>query len=780
MAKEHPTGAEQVTWDLSDLYGSTADPAIDRDLDQADARADRLAAGYRGRVAALPPEEMRGLLAEYEAVMDLAGKVGTYAYLGWSTGTEDAARGALLQRFNERYSRLHQKLLFLELEWAHAPEEAARALMDSPVLAHYRHWLEVARLYRPHLLSEAEEKVLAEKAVTGRQAWIRYFDEAVNAARYELDGERVPQSTILTRLYEPDREARRRAAASFTTGLAEMKHTTTYVFNTVLADKASDDRLRSYPSWISARNLDNQVDDATVEALVEAVTGRYDIVARYYRLKRRLLGLGELYDYDRYAPLPAADRRYGWAEARERVLEAYRKFHPRMAEIAAQFFDRRWIDAAVQPGKRSGAFSHGAVPSVHPYVLLNYEGSSRDVMTLAHELGHGVHQWLARGQGILLADTPLTTAETASVFGEMLVFQDLIDAEPDPRIRLAMLVRKIEDSFATVFRQVAMNRFEEAIHRARRGEGELDTARLSELWLDTQRRMFQESVSLSEDYGIWWSYIPHFIHTPGYVYAYAFGELLVLALHQRYQESAARFPELYLSMLAAGGSRWPAELAAPLGVDLKDPGFWSRGLAMLDRLVAQAEEEAGGQAAGGASAGRADATGAGAGGHAENRGGAIHMTRLNSGDRAPEFSLPDQEGRTVRLADFSGKQVLVYFYPKADTSGCTAQACSVRDARQDLRGLSMDVVGISPDAPDAQKRFDRKYTLGFPLLSDPDHAVAEAYGVWGEKVKDGKKRWGIIRSSFLIDGDGRIRRAWYGIRPEDTVPEALAAAGSPG
>ncbi len=594
MPDDRKTGAEGVTWNLSDLYGSTGDPGIERDLDEADRLADRLADEYRGKVAGLAAEAMARMLRQYEVLLDLAGRVGTYAYLGWSTQTEDPARGALLQKANERGSRLRQKLLFLELEWAHAPEETARALMDSPALAPWRHWLEVARLYRPYLLPEGEEKVLAEKTVTGRSAWVRYFDEVMSGARYELDGETLTQSAILTRLYAPDRALRRRSAAAFTTGLRASTHASTFVFNTLLADKASDDRMRGYPSWIAARNLDNQVDDATVEALVRAVTGRYDIVQRYYRLKRRLLGEEELFDFDRYAPIAGrgTGRRYGWEEARDQVLGAYRAFQPRMAEIASRFFDGRWIDAAVHPGKRGGAFSHGAVPSAHPYVLLNYEGNARDVATLAHELGHGVHQWLARERGVLQADTPLTTAETASVFGEMLVFQDMLASERDPRARLDLLVRKIEDSFATVFRQVAMNRFEDATHRARREEGELPAGRFSEIWMATQKAMFADSLTLTDDYSIWWSYIPHFLHTPGYVYAYAFGELLVLALHRRYREAAGRFPELYLDMLAAGGSKWPADLVAPLGVNLKDPGFWGQGLAMLEDLVVQAEEAA--------------------------------------------------------------------------------------------------------------------------------------------------------------------------------------------
>jgi oligoendopeptidase F len=320
------------------------------------------------------------------------------------------------------------------------------------------------------------------------------------------------------------------------------------------------------------------------------VTGRYDLVARYYRLKRRLLGLEELAEYDRYAPLPSTERRHDWQEARRLVLESYAGFHSRMGEIASAFFGRRWIDAPVAPGKRGGAFSHGAIPSVHPFVFLNYEGNPRDVMTLAHELGHGVHQYLARAQGLLLAETPLTTAETASVFGEMLVFQRLLAREQDLQARLALLVQKIEDTLATVFRQTAMYRFEEAIHGARRSEGELASARFGELWLQTQKAMFQGSVTLTDDYGLWWSYIPHFLHTPGYVYAYAFGELLVLALYARYRELGEDFPQLYMQLLAAGGSAWPEELVRPLGVDLKDPGFWAKGLGRIEELVGQAEQ----------------------------------------------------------------------------------------------------------------------------------------------------------------------------------------------
>lgn len=591
---DHPhTGAESITWDLSDLYAGIDDPAIEHDLDLSDAEADALDAQYRGRIGALSAAELATMLRAYETLLERAYKVGNFAQLAWSADTSVPAHGALLQKATERGSRLSQKLVFVELELAAAADDVAAAWLADPALKRYRHWIEQVRRFRPHMLSEPEEKILAEKAVTGRNAWVRFFEEVHGIARYALDGQELTRDQVLARLYSADREERRRAQEALTAGLRTMRHTTTYVLNNILADKASDDRLRKYPTWISARNMANEVDDRTVEALVEAVTARYDIVARYYRLKRRLLGVDELFDYDRYAPLPAADRFYSWDEAREIVLNAYAGFDRRMADIAAMFFERRWIDAAVRPGKRGGAFSAATVPSVHPYVLLNYEARPRDVMTLAHELGHGVHQKLAAVQGLLQADTPLTTAETASVFGEMLVFQDLLAREEKPEVRLAMLTAKIEDSFATAFRQISMNRFEDAVHTARRTEGELSTERICELWMATQRPMFGDSVTLTDNYALWWSYIPHFITTPGYVYAYAFGQLLVLALYARYRQAPAGFADAYLAMLAAGGSDWPHEIVKPLGVDLTDPGFWQNGLGILDEMVREAEALAG-------------------------------------------------------------------------------------------------------------------------------------------------------------------------------------------
>ncbi len=589
-AKRPGTGAEDIAWDLTIYYSGHDDPRIDADLKAAHARAEALATHYKGRIADLSPADLHAMIEEYEGIVELGFNAAVYAQLYWSIDTGDAARGALLMKANEQNSQLQQALVFVDLELANAPAEQIKAWLAADELAGYRHWIEVQEHRKPFLLTEPEERILAEKSVTGAQAWDRLFDQLHSHIRYEWQGEQVPLEAILNQLYSPERETRKAAQESITAGLRDNLHITGYIFNTILADKASTDRLRSYPTWVSSRNMANEVDDASVESMVEAITGRYDIVARYYKLKANLLGYDELFDYDRYAPLPDADKFVTWSEARNIVLGGYARFSEDMAEIASHFFEKNWIDGPVRPGKRGGAYSMPSAPGKNPYVLMNYEGRLRDVETLAHELGHGIHQYLAREQGLLLSDTPLTTAETASVFGEMLIFQDLLLQEDDPRMRLGMLTGKLESSFATVFRQTAMNRFEGRIHTHRREQGELAVDDLNKYWMETQEAMFEGSVTLTDNYGIWWSYIPHFIGVPGYVYAYAYGELLVLALYARYQSVGAGFADGYIEMLRAGGSDWPHEIVKPLGVDLKDPGFWDQGLAILDEMVSDAEK----------------------------------------------------------------------------------------------------------------------------------------------------------------------------------------------
>jgi oligoendopeptidase F len=585
---EEKTGAEGIRWELGDLYASTDD--LEKDLERADAEAQTFAETYRGSVVGLTPVGLADALARYEDVQDRLGRAYTYAYLNWSTDTNDAQRGALMQHVREAYTRTVQRLIFFELEWVTVDDARAAELLEAGELSRFRHYLELQRLRKDYLLSEPEEQVLAEKSVTGRSAWNRFFDETLGAARFFVDGEELTEQEVLSKLHEGDRDVRRQAALSLTEGLEMHGRSLSFIFNTILADKASDDRLRGYESWLTARNLSNEVDDETVAALVSAVTSRFDLVARYYRLKRDLLGYDELFDYDRYAPLGEADTRYSWTQAREVVTDAYEAFHPRMGEITDLFFEGSWIDAPVARGKRGGAFSHGAVPSAHPYILLNFTGKARDVQTLAHELGHGIHQYLARTQGVLQADTPLTTAEMASVFGEMLVFQRLMKREQNPANKLAMLIGKIDDTIATVFRQIAMNRFEDRIHTARREHGELAADQFAAHWMETQRDMLQGSVTLGEHYRHWWSYIPHFLHSPGYVYAYAFGELLVLAMYARYLEDPVGFPDRYVRLLEAGGSDWPHVLVGKVGVDLQNPEFWALGLSAVEELVEEAEK----------------------------------------------------------------------------------------------------------------------------------------------------------------------------------------------
>jgi oligoendopeptidase F len=581
------TGADDVRWALDDLYEHPE--ALKADLSEVEADADAFADRYRGRIDELAPTELAEALDTLATIQDRLGRAHTYAYLHWSADTNDPDRGALRQWVQETVDRIKQQLVFVETEWVALSEERVEDLLAHDALAEYEHYLETEYLRKDHVLSEAEEKVLSEKNITGKNAWTRFFDETVGATRFELDGESLTQEEILSKLYEPNRTLRREAALSFTDGLTDRLRTFTFIFNTLLADKASTDRLRGYDHWLEQRNRANEVDDETVDTLVDAVTGRYDLVARFYRLKKKLLGLDELHDYDRYAPIREASTTYEWDEARALVLDAYEDFHPEMAQTAGRFFDDHWIDAAMAPGKRSGAFSHGAVPSAHPYVLLNYTGKARDVQTLAHELGHGVHQSLAREQNVFHHGTPLTTAEMASVFGEMLVFKRLMDREETPADRLALLVAKIDDTLATVFRQVAMNRFEDRIHTDRRENGELQADQFAEHWMDTQQAMFAGSVTLGDHYRHWWSYVPHFLHTPGYVYAYAFGELLVLALYAQYEQADAGFADQYLDLLRAGGSDWPHTLVGELGVDLEAEDFWQQGLSHIEAMIEEAE-----------------------------------------------------------------------------------------------------------------------------------------------------------------------------------------------
>jgi oligoendopeptidase F len=588
------TGAEGVRWNLGDLYRGPSDPKIEADLGAALAAAAGFESRYRGRVAKLDPSELAAAVDELEVLQTPVARAGSYAGLLFAGDTSEARHGALLQRVQERGTEIRNHLIFFELEWVAADEAAAQALLAAPALAKRRHFLAAQRRYRDHVLSEPEERVIGELSNTGRNAFSRLFDELVAAMRFTLthrgETRELSEEEVLALLYSPDRSLRREAARSLTAGLRANARPLSFIFNTLVQDKATDDRLRRYAGAMDSRHLANEISQESADSLLDACGSRYALVARYYRLKARLLGLDALEDYDRYAPLAEAAEKRSFSEAKRIVLDAYRDFSPELASIAQRFFDERWIDAELRPGKRGGAFSASTLPDLHPYVLLNYTGTLRDVMTVAHELGHGVHQHLARAQGLFEQDTPLTTAETASVFGEMLVFRRLLRETKDPKARLALICSKLEDAFATVFRQVAMTRFEQSLHAARRAEGELPLDRIGALWMDANRPMFGDSVRLSDDYALWWLYIPHFVHSPFYCYAYAFGELLVLALLRRYDEEGAAFVPRYLGLLRAGGSEAPEKLLAELGLDIANPRFWDGGLALLEDLVAEAEK----------------------------------------------------------------------------------------------------------------------------------------------------------------------------------------------
>ena len=592
MATTEITGAEEVAWDLSDLFQGIDDPRIDEEIARAEADAAAFRERYHGKVAELDATGLAAAVAEHERIESAVVRPLTFAHLVFATNMAEPARGALVARLGEKAASLETQLLFFALEWAATPDEVAEQLLADAALDDWRHHLQSLRKFRPYLLSEPEERIVTEKGVSGVSAWSRLYEEQIGALRVPLDGDELSLEIAMSRLYDADRDTRRTAAEAITEALGPGLRTRTFVFNTILLDKSIDDRLRGYPSWISSRNLANETTDEAVDALIEATTSRYDVAQRYYRLKARLLGLDALDHYDRFAPVSTDTAKTPWDEARRIVVDAYSEFSDEAGEIVSRFFDDNWIDGPVRPDKRTGAFCATTVPGVHPYVLMNYTGDRRSILTLAHELGHGLHGVLAQPLGLFNSSTPLTTAETASVFGEALTFDVLLAGEDDPRRRLDLLTGRIEDAIATTFRQIAMNRFEHAVHTERRGQGELAPERIGELWLEVQDELFADSVSTA-GYAPWWSYIPHFTGSPGYVYAYAYGYLFSLAIYRRYVQEGDAMVEPYLELLRAGGSRSPEELARIVGLDLTDPAIWASGIDALSEELDEAERLAG-------------------------------------------------------------------------------------------------------------------------------------------------------------------------------------------
>jgi oligoendopeptidase F len=573
-------------WDLADLYAGPDSKELSADLDSTAAAAAAFSERYKGKLPELDGATLGAAIAEFERLDEALSRVGSYAQLVYAGDQSDPANGRFYQGIQERLNAVATQLLFFTLELNRLDDSHLDALLEAPALACYRPWLRDVRAMRPHQLDDEIERVLHEKHVVGRAAWVRLFDETMAGLRFPFRGAELTEAEILNLMSDPDGAKRREAAESLGAVLGGNIRTLALITNTLAKDKQIEDGWRSFPRPDSSRNLSNFVEDEVVDALSSAVREAYPGLShRYYALKAKWFG-GDTLDYwDRNAPLPESDdRTIAWDEARDTVLDAYAAFSPDMADVGRRFFDNAWIDAPARPGKASGAFAHPTVPSAHPYLLLNYQGKTRDVMTLAHELGHGVHQVLAGGQGHLMADTPLTLAETASVFGEMLAFRAMLNRTEDPTARRAMLAGKVEDMLNTVVRQIAFYEFEKRVHNERR-EGELLPERLGEIWMDVQAESLGPALRFDDNYRVFWGYIPHFVHSPFYVYAYAFGDCLVNSLYAAYQEAEGGFAERYLTMLRAGGTLRHRELLAPFGLDAGEPAFWGRGLAVVSGLI---------------------------------------------------------------------------------------------------------------------------------------------------------------------------------------------------
>jgi oligoendopeptidase F len=577
-------------WDLGDLYQSPTSTALEADLLKAALDAKAFHTAWEGTLAAAPGAALASAIAAYEGLQDLLGRIGSYGQLVYAGNMSDPKIAQFYQTIQERTTDVAAELIFFTLEINRIEEASLAEKLKTGSLARYRPWLDTVRAFRAHQLSDEVERLLHDESVVGHAAWNRLFDETTAGLRFVVDGKKLTIDATLNLLTDRDGAKRKAAAKALSAGLAERAATFGLITNTLAKDKEIEDRWRGFARPVSARNLGNQVEDKVVDALVGAVQSAYPRLShRYYKIKAKWFGQDRLDYWDRNAPLPEdSDSKIGWEQAQKIVLNAYTAFSPDLAAIGQRFFDKGWIDAPARPGKAPGAFAHPVTPSVHPYILLNYYGRTRDVMTLAHELGHGVHQVLAGPQGALMSDTPLTLAETASVFGEMLTFRALLEREKDSRRRRILIAGKVEDMLNTSVRQIAFHSFETRLHEERR-KGELTHERIGEIWMDVQSESLGPALRFDDDYRIFWTYIPHFIHSPFYVYAYAFGDCLVNSLYAAYRSAPQGFAQKYLAMLAAGGTLRHKELLAPFGLDAADPEFWGRGLRMIEELIDELE-----------------------------------------------------------------------------------------------------------------------------------------------------------------------------------------------
>ncbi len=587
--------ADGITWDLSDLFSSYKDPRIDATLLECRAHAEAFAQRFRGRIEesdTLTAESLSQELQELEVIQEALNRVGSYAGLLYAADTARPEYQDLEQRVEQRSTEIRNLLLFFELEWLRLNDPTAKRLTDDPVLANHRHYLENLRRFRPHTLSESEEKIINEKDNSGRNAFGRLFSELTSSLTFSLDRDGEKQelnlSQILSLLHEPERALRQRALETLYGGLSQHGHTLTFIYDTLIQDHLTMDRLRHYPNPMIQRHLINEIDGVAVSKMMDVTEANYGLAHNYFRLKAKLLQLPRLALHDQYAPVGEEVRPFPFDQARQVILNAFETFTPTFRQIASEFFAKRWIDAEIRKGKRGGAFCASPSPQLHPFILCNYDDNLRDVMTVAHELGHGLHGCLSRKQNLFNYDTPLTTAETASVFAEMLVFDHLLAQQSDPQVQIALLAGKIEDIFATVFRQNVLTRFEQMVFNARK-EKRLTADLVGTLWLEANSQYYGEAIEMPDGYRWGWSYIPHFIHSRFYCYSYIFGQLLVLALYRLYKDEGDEFVAKYLALLEAGGSQSPEALLKPLGVDIHDAAFWQKGFQEIEALVKRLE-----------------------------------------------------------------------------------------------------------------------------------------------------------------------------------------------
>jgi oligoendopeptidase F len=579
--------AEEARWDLQDLYLGFDDPAYLRDIEQFHGSAQQFHSRYVGSIADATPSFMEQLLIDYQELCDHIDKLNSFVHLKWATDKSDAEAGKQLQKISELEAQHSHLYSFVVIEIGQCTQEKIYEFVHSPEITRGKHWLALTNQYGAHVLSHEVEHALALKRPYATAAWQRLFDQQHQALRYPVENKQLTLPELQQVLHSPIRNRRKEAALSLGSTLQVGIANQTFVFNTIAADHAATCSLRNYSSWLHGRNLSNEVQQEAVDILVQAVRSSYPLVQTYYTLKQRVLGYDELFDYDRSAPTSTAPTMYTWQQAQQLVCSAYTTFHPTVGEVAQMFFDKRWIDAPIAQGKASGAFSASTVWSAHPYILMNYSGTTRDVQVLAHELGHGIHQYLSRAHGTYEANTPLTIAETASVFGEMIVFEEQMKGA-NASEQLHLLIGKIDDAIATVFRQIALFTFENELH-VQRANGELSTENICDIWMRTQQELYGTSVAFNQGYEYYWAYISHFIHSPGYVYAYAFGELLTRALYEQYQHSPKEFPTKYVELLSAGSSAAPEQLLAPFGLDPNSIEVWQLGIQSIERMIRKVE-----------------------------------------------------------------------------------------------------------------------------------------------------------------------------------------------